>query len=91
MGDCNHLDQGGSSPPPISGTVVILQGEASCKNQWHCWERGGSLRQSEVQENSTPRIIVRNSSDLGSKEMEKVNSTASVRLLSGLGQAINID
>lgn len=38
-----------------------------------------------------PGIVVRNSSDLGSKEIEKVNSTASIRLLSGLGQAMDID
>lgn len=44
--------------------------------------RRSSLIQSVAQKNPTPRITVRNHSDLGNKQMEKVNGTASLRLLS---------
>lgn len=47
----------------------------------HFAARRGSLTRIKVRGNPTPRNTVRNSSALGSKQMEKVNGTASLRLL----------
>lgn len=46
----------------------------------------GSLIWSDIQESPTPRVLVRNSSDLGSKEREKVNGTTRLRLLQDWGK-----
>ena len=53
--------------------------------------RRGPLTWRDVRASPTPRIVVRNSGDLGSKETEKVSGTANLILSSGLGPEMGID